>query len=83
MKETKFDATQGIRVFGNDQEIENMLIQLTQDTTIKELSKIFPLYIRRVWLKKQIYKWLDNLMGNFRGYAALLMFIWRKAKWDA
>ena len=40
MKETKFDATQGIRVFGNDQEIENMLIQLTQDTTIKELSKI-------------------------------------------
>ena len=52
MKETKFDATQGIRVFGNDQEIENMLIQLTQDTTIKELSKIFPLYIRRVWLKK-------------------------------
>lgn len=51
MKETKFDATQGIRVFGNDQEIENMLIQLTQDTTIKELSKIFPLYIN-IWLKK-------------------------------
>ena len=65
MKETKFDATQGIRVFGNDQEIENMLIQLTQDTTIKELSKIFPLYIRRVWLKKFLahYELFSKIKG--------------------
>lgn len=89
MEKIKFDSTQGIRVFGNDEEIENMLTQLTQDKTLEELSKIFPLYIRRVWLKKflahyELFSKIKDIDGNivelgvFRGLSLISFAIFNE-----
>lgn len=82
MAEKLFDNTQGIRLFGNDREVESLINDFVEGSSLEQLSEMFPLYIRRVWLKKflahyEIYSKIKDVEGDvvelgvFRGLSLL------------
>ena len=52
MKNKIFDTEQGVRLFGNDQEIESLIKEFVGEKSFDKICETFPLYIRRIWLKK-------------------------------
>lgn len=69
MSNELFDSTQGIRLFGNDQHIETLIKDFMGESSFEQLSQMFPLYIRRVWLKKilahyELFKKIKDTNGD-------------------